>query len=246
MRVLVAMPMVQDRKYRPAIDAAFALEWPERLDYLMLVGGDDLDTPFKNITHKYKYARQVMLDSGYDALLTLESDIIAPPDALLKLAAVEADVAYGLYVWRGIWPFWSAYSQLTKRIGRTVAMDKEKALDAWGKVIEVAGIGHGCTLIHRRVLEVLDFRLADDMAYCCDWTFGLDCQAHGFVQKCDTSVVCGHIKLDPEICIAWPDISKHHFYRWAEIGPPPEGILVDGLTYAKQTQGRAINGPITY
>src|SRR5512139_1629566 len=53
-----------------------------------------------NITHKYNQARQMTLDGGYDALFTVEADMLIPPIALERLSRIEADVAYGLYVSR--------------------------------------------------------------------------------------------------------------------------------------------------
>ena len=47
---------------------------------------------------------------GFDALLLVENDMILPPDALLKMAAVDADVVYGLYVNRHGWRKWLAYT----------------------------------------------------------------------------------------------------------------------------------------
>jgi len=41
-----------------------------------------------------------VLDQGFDALLTIEHDMVIPPDALLKLLDTKADVVYGLYVFR--------------------------------------------------------------------------------------------------------------------------------------------------
>lgn len=245
MRVLVAMPILREKRYRPALDAALSLEWPERLDYLMLMGGDESELPFQNIQVKYEEARQLALARDYEALLTLESDMIVPPDALMKLAEVEADVVYGLYVWRGPIPFWNAYSHLSHHIGRSMTMDRERARESWGKVVEVAGIGHGCTLIHRRVLEALPFRLADDMDYCCDWTMGLDCQAQGFVQKAHLGVICGHIRKD-EPKVAWPDITKHNFYRWAKPAPNDAGLLIDGLTYERNTHTETVEGSASF
>lgn len=237
MKPLVVIPIVKGVIHQQAMDAALSLQWPEQLDYLMLEGGDDPETPVDNITAKYNFARDVVLANGYDALLTLESDIIPPPDALMKLAAIEADVAYGLYCWRASWPYWNAYTMLQERTARSLSKDLEQAKEAWGNVIEVAGVGNGCTLIHRNVLEALPFRKAVYMNYCCDWTLALDCQEHGFVQKNDLSVICGHMEQEPIPRVLWPDITKHGLYRATDIGPMPKDLVTNALTYLRNVEG---------
>lgn len=237
MRPLVVMPIVKGKIYPSAMDAMFGMGWPEQLDRLLLIGGDDPETPVDNITRKYNAARDMVLQNGYDALMTVESDVIVPKDALKRLAAVDADVAYGLYVWRGGWPFWNAYSMLKKRTARSISRDLEQAREAWGKVIEVKGVGTGCTLIHRRVLEAFPFRKADYMNYCCDWTLALDCQEAGFVQKNDLNVICGHIEKEPISRVLWPDITKHGFYRAEDVGSIPPDLKTNALEYLSDMEG---------
>ena len=70
-----------------------------------------------------------------------------------------------------------------------------------GQVVDVPGCGLGATLIARRVLETLDFRGYHGTS--CDGWFALDCQAHGFAQKCDTGCVAGHIDGEEWL---WPSI----------------------------------------
>ncbi len=60
----------------------------------------------------------------------------------------------------------------------------------------------GCTLIHRNVLEKIKFRTHHENLVADDWMFSLDCRMHGFVQKHDLSVVCGHITPNGEVL--WP------------------------------------------
>jgi hypothetical protein len=164
----------------------------------------------ENITAKYNRARDLVLAGGYDALLTVEADMILPRNAVQRLLTVEADVAYGLYVSRRHKHYWLAFSELgPENKGRSLSEDPERARESWGQVVETAGVGMGCTLIHRRVLERIPFRrVIDGMSN--DWYFALDCQAAGFRQAHDLGVICGHI--DGE-AVYWPEPFVDKLYR---------------------------------
>jgi len=156
-----------------------------------------------------------VLAGDYDALLCVESDMIIPPDTLTRLAACKSDVAYGLYVFRHTKHAWSAYETMEETSGRSISEDAIRARAKWGSVIDVAGVGLGCTLIKRTVLEHVPFRLSADAPdkTSCDWTFALDCHDYGFTQRCDLGVVCGHITYKPYPLIVWPDIDAPKLYR---------------------------------
>jgi hypothetical protein len=168
-----------------------------------------------NITRQYNKARAMVLAGGYDALLCVESDMIVPPDTLTRLVACESDVAYGLYVFRHTKHTWSAYTSLADATGRSLSDDADEARSKWGAVLDVAGVGLGCTLVKRNVLEQIDFRLAPDAPdkTACDWLFSIDCQANGFAQRCDTGLVCGHQSYKPYPMVLWPDITAEKLYR---------------------------------
>jgi len=195
MRILVYTPML--RLYGRALQSILRLEYPGRFDITLCKGGniqpgDDKRTGFDVVTEKYNHARDLVLTGMYDAMLAVEDDMIVPPDALTRLLATGADVAYGLYCWRNMgFHKWSAYTELADVSGTSLDTDPEAAKAAWGQVIDVQGIGMGCTLIHRHVLETFPFRTHKHA--CCDWGLALDCQAEGFSQKCDLGVVCGHM-----------------------------------------------------
>lgn len=86
---------------------------------------------------------------------------------------------------------------------------------AWGRIADVEGIGLGCTLIRRPVLEFVDFRLPDDLAEgtCCDWMFAFDCKRLGFTQRAHLGVVCGHLPQHPSSGSLWPDPSAEALWR---------------------------------
>lgn len=178
------------------VDAIMA----QRHDFLLDVtftrwnpGGDDRNA----ILWQYSKARRTVLTCGYDALFIIESDVIPPADALQKLLKVDADIASGLYVFRRQeqavvnacryipghdWPEQS-YSFFPDDFERL-----------FGKTIRTSGLGIGCTLIHRHVLEGIAFR--DGGVAHCDYTLARDALVAGYSMKVDTSILCGHKRPD--------------------------------------------------
>lgn len=196
--VLVYVPMA--RLYGRALQTILRLEWPGRLDIVFDKGNDAPEGAgrghkFDVVTAKYVHGRNLALAGSYQAMLCVEDDMIVPPDALMKLWEADADIAYGLYCWRNqSFHKWSAYTELSDDHGVSLSDDPAEARRLWGQVVEVQGIGMGCTLIRRRVLEALPFRRHG--VACCDWGLALDARAAGFRQVCDLSVVCGHMTAD--------------------------------------------------
>lgn len=204
MKILVYCPLSPQPPiiHPKALASILAIHWMEPLD-IVLGRADSYKWPdrplaYADITRKYNQAREMMLRGGYDALLTVESDMIIPPLALERLSRVEADIVYALYVSRhGARP-WLAFSRITgngKYTGASFSKSPELCKAAWGSVVDSAGLGLGCTLIHRRVLEQIEFRCPDGQV-ANDWHFALDATAAGFRQVHDCGTVCGHIDDD--------------------------------------------------
>jgi hypothetical protein len=165
---------------------------------------------FSHITYRYNIARDLVLNGGYDALLTVESDMVIPELALLRLARVKADVVYSLAVTRRSKRL-VVFTEIGERWCRWLQADEAKLRQAWGNVIETQGAGFGCTLIHRHVLEEIEFRRPKGGS-ANDWYFALDCVEKGFKQMTDMGVICGHITTKPEPMIMWPDIDANDWY----------------------------------
>jgi len=165
-----------------------------------------------NVVNAYNAGRDLCLAGQWDALLCIENDILPPRHALQRLAAVEADVVYSLYCYR-----WPGHTWNVSRNGSHLNTNPNLARLAWGKVSEAEGYGLGCTLIHRRVLETIAFRLVEGDALHCDSHFAEDVAAAGFRQAADLGVRCGHI-VNP-YRIVWPDIEQPKLYRYSFGGP---------------------------
>lgn len=228
-RVMIYCPLAPETPgIQPqTLSSIFALDWPDPAE--IVFGKEDLDghpgwvKGNQNITRKYNQAREMALSGGYDALLTIEADMIVPRQTLKRLAGVEADVAYGLYVSRHGRHPWLAFSEITPEIRGSASMGEtwQERERLWGQVVETRGVGMGCTLIWRHVLEAIEFRVLDEMV-ANDWYFSVDLQERGFVQKHDCGVVCGHME---GYLTYWPDIA--HGYRVDEPAQPIIQELID-------------------
>lgn len=190
---------------------------PETVRALLLLewsGGLTLhlqrDNPYvdgrENITHQYRAGRCAFLAGPYEAMLVIESDIIPPSDTLMRLASLQADVAYGHYVFRcagQVSNIFERYPGTPRNEGESLSVwpTKYRAAKRQG-VIACSGAGLGCALIQRSVLEQFDFRHPADDGGCCDTWFNRDVLRAGMLQRADLNLVCGHKDVDGRVL--WP------------------------------------------
>lgn len=183
------------------------LKWNEPFD--IVVKRDDMDripetiqARIENTASKHIFARELFLRGNYEAMLTIDSDIIIPSNALERLNNVEADIVFGLYVNRP-----SSRHCWMLRFGDELGSKiytPEFMHSVWNKIVPSDGLGNGCTLIRRKVLEAIEVKYAELSANDC--YFAKDAKAAGFRLMTDCSVICGHIINNNEI--AWPDPDK--------------------------------------
>jgi hypothetical protein len=157
--------------------------------------------------------------------------MVVPQDAIMRLHECESDVAYGLYVFRRLPFFWSAYVVIDEDVlvGNPLCRARMKARQVWGQPTEVDGLGFGCTLIDVRVLRDLEFRIdwnrphpGGEFSHS-DFYFAVDLINAGAAQRCHTGVRCGHISPLNELqfwqpSILWPVIDGQDgaMYQFAE------------------------------
>lgn len=152
-----------------------------------------------NILNQYRTGRRLFLECNYTHFMTVEHDMIVPPDALGKLLAVGAPVVYGLYMFRHNSQAVNAYTLPTGRNPGTSLSHYPDLLKRAAEEVtpEVGGAGFGCMLVERHVLENLDFHGKQGADSCIpDVEFALDCYAAGYKQICHFGVKCGHIDQD--------------------------------------------------
>lgn len=211
MRVLTYVPLKPTRpRLHPLTAAAIeSLDWPAMP--IAYGRNDSATNHYTDLCDKHDQARDMALYGGYDALFLVEADMVIPPDALRKLATLDVPVAYGLYVRRYPPYEWLALTKLTSDDHEFVSADANYARQWLGdgtQAIETCGVGLGCTLIRRDVLEKLSFRQWRGMAD--DWAFALDCCAYGIPQFTHTGVVCGHVSDD---VVLWPAVDEPGLVR---------------------------------
>lgn len=169
----------------------------------------DADDPFpppdhRNVLAKYQRARRQVLAGDYHALVTVEHDMVLPPDALTKLDATAADVVYGTYVLRHGSNVLNTWQYIGGRnLGESLTLHPQELqrLRQAGQG-RVSGVGWGCTLMRRRVLERIKFRDGDGENPAGDLAFAVDVQRAGLVAMARFDVACGHIEGD-EVLHPW-------------------------------------------
>jgi len=159
---------------------------------------------FENVLFQYKLAREIVLSSGYRALLCYEHDMLAPENGFELLDAVEAPVVYGLYMLRHGSPVVNAFRDLPQKwnIGMSLSHfpDELKRARA-AKVWPVSGGGFGFTLMRREVLEKVEIRRSEGGNPIPDMPFAEDCKRLGFQQMMRMDCECGHFHRGKWI---WP------------------------------------------
>ncbi len=146
----------------------------------------------RNVLHQFNIGREMALAGGYDALLTVEHDMRLPADAAALLWAVDAPVVYGVYMLRhgtnvlNAWR-WEGWVNLGMSLSKH-PQDLAQARAA--QVVRVSGVGFGCTLIRREVLEAIPFRGTEGSGP--DLAFAVDCLRSNWVAMAHFGVACEH------------------------------------------------------
>lgn len=181
------------------------IAWALGLRNLIIPAGGILPLAGMPFDHARNVAAMRALESGVDWLFFLDSDVIPPRDAILRLAS------HGLPIVSGV------YCRRSPPVGVPVMM---KPIGQWvttyppNSLIEVDVVGAGCLLIHRSVLEKLppqrpgyhwfDWRvnmhgvpgieqIGETLSE--DFTFCRHAQRNGYKVMVDTGVQCRHVGL---------------------------------------------------
>ena len=210
MKILIVTLAFPDEPhvYERTMTSIEALTYPPEFpvpDLRVLISDGKVEHPYDDVLVKHQQARRMILDEGYDAMLSIEADMIVPPNALEKLANVDADVVYALYCGRS-YAMPLCFPTIDGFKGASIASEQhlDWARKHWGEVVASEGAGFGCTLIHRRVLEKIDFRRDGHKNFADDWHFALDVKEAGFKSAHHFGVLCGHILRNGQV--RWPDI----------------------------------------
>lgn len=205
MRLLIFTPtwIQPDGKDAMHPDCAAAIQAQRisgRIDWVI-----SRDNPYpigdcRNVTNHYIAAQKLFLEKGYDALLTVEHDNVLPdPGAAQRLLDTDGDVVYAPYLLRhgthvlNLWQYIGGRNLGSSLSLYPTELRQAQAAGVW----RVCGVGHGCTLFRRRVLEAVPFRYPDDGSHnSADIPFAVDAQAAGFVSVARMDVPVLHIEGD--------------------------------------------------
>lgn len=217
MDILVFTPVL--RLEPETVESVFSLEWEGPITHLFQRDNpqpeqrDKLKRAVRNHLHQFERGREVFLAGRYEAMLIIESDIIPPKDALTRLAALDCDIAYGVYVFRNsrygdegvvnVFERYKPWPEMTRNEGESLTVRK---LWDWARkqgVVECSGAGFGCVLIKRHVMEAIPFRTEWPLNGAhCDTFWTRDAYQAGYKMLADTAVICGH--KDENGSIQWP------------------------------------------
>jgi hypothetical protein len=205
MNVLIGTPTYADKLRPETVTAVRAMngagQW-EVIDHNPYPAPD-----LRNVVASYQHLRDVFLAGNWDALLTVEHDMVPPVDALDKLVALDVPVAYGVYLLRHGTKMLNAWEYNgTRALGESLSLHPRRMPDiTTGKPIRVSGVGFGCTLIRRDIVERFPFHDgAATGATAPDVPFARDCISHNVEQWAHFGVLCGHVE-DGQIL--WPSVS---------------------------------------
>lgn len=160
----------------------------------------DDDDPFpapdhRNVLAKYRRARVQALAGGYDALVTVEHDMVLPVDALATLAATDAPVVFGVYVLRhGTFVLNACRYENDRNVGMSLSVyPGELRILRRAGVGRVSGVGWGCTLMRRDVLERAPLDDGGGQCPAGDLPFAQWCLANRVEMLARFDVACGHV-----------------------------------------------------
>ncbi len=150
----------------------------------------------RNLLKKY------CLEKGYDYLFSLEQDVIPPIDIIERLLKhnkkIVGAVYYKLEDENTLSPVaWIHHKgTLARRLNYSETIEP--------KLIEVITCGLGCILIHKDVLEKINFRYDTNKKSFDDVWFGVDARENGFKVYLDTSIKCKHLIKE----MNWDNLEK--------------------------------------
>lgn len=204
MRVLVATPTYGDG---PRVETGRSIEAQTlrgNLEWLVVRENPYPAPDVRNVVAAYQKIREIFLAGSWDALLTVEHDMVLPGFALERLWELQKPVAYGVYMLRHGAKVLNAWEYVGDRnVGEslTLALYNHRghrllgrnAPGFMGQPVRVSGVGFGCTLMRREVVERFPFHDgAATGSTAPDLPFAQDCLRAGVEQWAHFGVLCGH------------------------------------------------------
>ncbi len=162
----------------------------------------------ERIVNSRNILRQKMLDGDYDYFLSLEQDVIPPPDVIERLVAHKKDIVsavyYSVYYLNGepqIRPLiWKAVPDEPDKM-QFMSTEARQGMQnpQTPQLHAIKRCGLGCILISRAVMEKIQFRNHPEYTTFDDFMFCEDAEKAGFALFADVSVQCLHLKEQKDL-----------------------------------------------
>lgn len=147
----------------------------------------------RNVLAQYQAMQATLLAGDWDAVLTVEHDHMLPDsDAVQRMIETPGDLVYAPYLLRtsrtlSLWQ-WRAQGIGASLSGHA----NELAAARQERVWRVAGVGFGCTLIKREVLQMIPLRETGPRDPCPDLALASEAQRMGFISLARLDVPVPH------------------------------------------------------
>lgn len=206
MKTLIAIPCMDTIRYETSQSLIYMHKGD---DPTVLMKPNSLIYDSRNLISLYA------IENNYDQVMWFDSDMVFPPDTLLKLQAHDAGVVTGLYVTRHDPCEPVLYDVIEEPVRNTKTGYLEKKIHPYtdfprDSYFKVDGCGFGCVLTKTSVLKKVWNKFGpafhpfpwagEDISFC------YRLKLLGIPIWCDSSVSCGHIgtKIYTEL-----DLKKH-------------------------------------
>lgn len=167
----------------------------------------------ERIVQSRNLLRQYALDHGYDYFLSLEQDILPPPDVIERFLRHEKKIVTGVYFKLYALALTAKGSDKTFKTKKKIlapvlfkfTSDPHKMEICTihdvkkPQLLKVRASGLGCMLIHRSVLEKIPFRVEPELDAFDDVLFCSDLYEQGFELYADTTALCKHLILKKDV-----------------------------------------------
>lgn len=196
MNVLIATPTYADRLQPETAAAVKAQQFAGTWEWRVYRNNPSPVARMANVLAQYRHIRDEFLAGPWDALLTVEHDMVPPAHALQALWDADKPVAYGVYLLRHGALVLNAWEYAGKHaLGESYSLQtrRHRRHTPHG-IVRVSGVGFGCTLIRRPVLERLQIHGGGNPDQSPDVPFAYDCNREDIEQVAHFDVVCGHIE----------------------------------------------------
>jgi hypothetical protein len=144
----------------PEVEAAIKAQQGIEFDWHVTTDNPYPIGDHQNVLHQYQRAREYFLHGKWNALLTIEHDNLLPDaGAVARMMDTPGDVIYAPYLLRHGNPVLSTWQYINDlNLGMSLTnYPRELRRARQENIHRICGVGMGCTLFRRAVLEQIEF-----------------------------------------------------------------------------------------